>query len=158
MLETANPPKTIRGIAELRAEVGQELGISPWYEMSQERITAFAEATGDKYWIHVDPARAAKSPMGATIAHGLFTLSLGPVLMDTIVQFEGFEGKLNYGYDRVRFPGPVPVGSRLRLRMRMVDLVEEPGSVRVTLLQTFERETEAKPVCIASQILRLATR
>ena len=151
-------PKTIRGIAELRAEVGQALGISPWYEMSQDRITAFAEATGDEYWIHVDPARAAQSPMGATIAHGLFTLSLGPHLMDTIVRFEGFEGKLNYGYDRVRFPGPVPVDSRLRMRLQVVDLAEEPGSARVTLLQTFERENEAKPVCIASQVLRLATR
>jgi acyl dehydratase len=157
MLETANPPKTIRGIAELRAEIGQELGISPWYEVSQDRITAFAEATGDNYWIHVDPVRAAQSPMGATIAHGLFTLSLGPGLMDTIVQFEGFEGKLNYGYDRVRFPGPVPVNSRLRLRLRVVDLAEDRGSVRVTLLHTFERENEAKPVCIASHVLRLAT-
>ena len=129
-------PKTIRGIAELRAEVGHELGISPWYEMSQDRITAFAEATGDEYWIHVDPERAAQSPMGATIAHGLFTLSLGPQLMDTIVRFEGFEGKLNYGYDRVRFPARSPVDSRLRMRLQVVELAEEPGSARVTLLQT----------------------
>lgn len=83
MLDTANHPKTICGIADLRAEVGQELGVSPWYEMSQDRLTAFAGATGEKYRIHIDPARATRSPMGATIRHGLFTLSLGPDLMDT---------------------------------------------------------------------------
>ena len=158
MLETATPPKTIRGIAELRAEVGQELGISPWYEISQDRITAFANATGDKYWIHVDPALAAQSPMGGTIAHGLFTLSLGIYLMDTIVEFEGFEGKLNYGYERVRFPAPVPVDSRVRMRLQVVDLAEDDRSARVTLLQTFELENSAKPVCIARHVLRLAMR
>ena len=158
MLETANRPKTIRGITDLKAEVGRELGISPWYDMSQARITAFAEATGDRYWIHVDPVRSAQTPLGATIAHGLFTLSLGPQLTDTIVQFEGFKGRLNYGYDRVRFPAPLPVDSRIRMRLQVVDLAEDPGSVRVTLLQTFERENEVKPVCIASQVLRLATR
>jgi acyl dehydratase len=158
MLETATPPKTIRGIAELRAEVGQELGISPWYEISQARITAFADATGDRYWIHVDPARASQSQLGTTIAHGLFTLSLGIQLMDAIVQFEGFEGKLNYGYERVRFPAPVPVDSRVRMRLEVVDLAEDSGSARVTLLQTFELENSAKPVCSASHVLRLATR
>jgi hypothetical protein len=105
MLKTATP-KTIRGAAELSAAVGEELGISPWYEVSQDRISAFAGATGDQYWIHVDPKRAEAEGMGATIVHGLFTLSLGPQLMDTIVRFEGFEGKLNYGYDRVRFRHP----------------------------------------------------
>jgi acyl dehydratase len=156
MLKTATQ-KTIRGAVELSAAVGEELGISPWYETSQHRITAFADATGDQYWIHVDPKRAEAEGMGSTIAHGLFTLSLGPQLMDTIVSFEGFEGKLNYGYDRVRFPAPVPVDSRLRMRLQLVAVAEAPGSVRATLEQTFEREHEPKPVCIATCVLRFET-
>jgi acyl dehydratase len=158
MLKTAANPKTIRGTAELSAAVGEELGISPWYDVSQDRITAFADATGDRYWIHVDPERAAASGKGSTIAHGLFTLSLGPQLMDTIVSFEGFDGKLNYGYERVRFPGPVPVDTRLRMRLTVIDVDEGPGSIRVRLQQTFERENEPKPACVATCILRLETR
>jgi acyl dehydratase len=156
MLKTATP-KTIRGAAELSAAVGEELGISPWYEVTQDRISAFADATGDQYWIHVDPQRAEAAGMAATIAHGLFTLSLGPALMDTIVRFEDFQGKLNYGYDRVRFPAPVPVDSRLRMRLRLLAVAQAPGSIRATLEQTFEREHETKPVCIATCILRLET-
>ena len=158
MLET-DIPKTITGASELGAAAGTELGISPWYEMSQDRIAAFAAATGDHYWIHVDPARAAaESEIGSTIAHGLFTLSLGPQLMDTIVRFDGFGGKLNYGYERVRFPGPVPVDTRLRMRLSVLDVDEGPGSIRVRLEQTFERENEPKPACVATCILRLETR
>jgi acyl dehydratase len=156
MLKTATP-KTIRGAAELSAAVGEELGISPWYEVTQDRISAFADATGDQYWIHVDPKRAEAEGRGSTIAHGLFTLSLGPQLMDMIVTFEGFDGKMNYGYDRVRFPAPVPVDSRLRMRLRLVSVAEASGSIRATLEQTFEREHETKPVCIATWILRLGT-
>jgi acyl dehydratase len=156
MLETATL-KNIRGAAELSAAVGEELGISPWYEVTQDRISAFADATGDQYWIHVDPKRAEAEGMGATIAHGLFTLSLGPRLMDAIVRFEGFEGKLNYGYDRVRFPAPVPVASRVRMRLQLLAVAEARGSIRATLEQTFEREHETKPVCIATCILRLET-
>lgn len=156
MLKTETP-KTIRGAAELSAAVGEELGISPWYEVTQDRISAFADATGDHYWIHVDPKRAEAEGTGSTIAHGLYTLSLGPQLMDTIVSFEGFEGKLNYGYDRVRFPAPVRVDSRLRMRLQLVAVTEAPGAIRATLEQTFEREHATKPVCIATCILRLGT-
>jgi acyl dehydratase len=151
---TSATPRTIRGTAELGAAVGEELGISPWSDVSQERISAFAAATGDHYWIHVDAERAAASGMGSTIAHGLFTLSLGPQLMDTIVRFDGFDGILNYGYDRVRFTAPVPVATRVRMRLKVLAVVEAPGSMRATLEQTFERENETKPVCIATCILR----
>jgi acyl dehydratase len=157
MLETQTP-KTITSASALRAAAGKELGVSSWLEVSQDRITAFAEVTGDHYWIHTDPARAAASGMGSTIAHGLFTLSLGPQLTDTIVRFEGFGGKLNYGYERVRFPGPVPVDTRLRMHLEVIDVDEAPGSIRVRLQQTFERENAAKPVCVATCILRLETR
>jgi acyl dehydratase len=154
MLNTKSP-RIIRGAADLETAVGMELGISPWYEVTQDRVTAFADATGDRYWIHVDPERAQAEGMGSTIAHGLFTLSLGPQLMDTIVSFEGFQRKLNYGYDRVRFPAPVPVNRRLRMRLHVVAIAKAPGSIRLTLEQTFECEHETKPVCIATSILRL---
>jgi acyl dehydratase len=151
----AEVPKAVRGVAELSAVVGEDLGTSPWYDVSQDRIDAFAAATGDRYWIHVDPQRAAESALGSTIAHGLFTLSLGPALMDMIVKFEGFAGALNYGYERVRFPAPVPVDARVRMGLKVLDLKEEPESVRVTLLETFERENGTRPVCIAHHVLRL---
>ena len=156
MIEDA-AAKTIHGIDELRAAIGRELGVSPWYEVTQERIDAFAEASGDRYWIHVDPERAAGSEMGSTIAHGLFTLSLGPMLMESIVAFDGFPRMLNYGYDRVRFSAPVPAGSRVRLRLAVHGLTDAAEAVRATLLQTFERDGTTKPVCIATSILHLGT-
>src|SRR3954470_2305757 len=107
---------TISGLDELRAKVGEELGVSEWHEVTQERIDAFAEATGDDQWIHVDPERAAQTPFGGTIAHGLYTLSLAPALTSSLLSFDGFAFALNYGYNRIRFPAPLPVGSRIRLR------------------------------------------
>jgi len=156
MIENA-AARTIHGVDELRAATGQELGVSPWYDVTQDRIDAFAEVSGDRYWIHVNPERAAASEIGSTIAHGLFTLSLGPMLMESIVAFDGFPRMLNYGYDRVRFAAPVPVGSRVRMRLAVHGLTDAAQAVRATLLQTFERDGTAKPVCIATSILHLGT-
>src|SRR3954471_20462660 len=108
--------RTIDGVDELQAAVGEEMGVSDWYEVTQERIDVFAQATGDDYWLHTEPDRAADSPMGTTIAHGLLTLGLGPGWTNAIVTFEGFALRLNYGYEKVRFPAPLPVGSRVRMR------------------------------------------
>ena len=101
---------SINGIEELKAAVGQELGVSDWYEVTQEAINEFAEVTQDFQWIHVDPERAEETPFGGTIAHGLYTLSLGPKFSYEIFDLQGFAFGVNYGYDKVRFPAPLPVG------------------------------------------------
>ncbi len=107
-------PQVFTSAPELRAAVGQELGVSDWLEVDQKRIDLFADATGDHQWIHVDPERAAEGPFGSTIAHGYLTLSLLPALVPQILRVEGVRMGVNYGTDKVRFPAPVPVGSRLR--------------------------------------------
>jgi acyl dehydratase len=145
---------TFSSVEDLKAAVGQELGVSDWYDVTQERVDAFADATGDHQWIHVDPERAKDSPFGGTIAHGLFTLSLGPGLRGDTVDFSGFAAVLNYGYGKVRFPAPVPIPSRVRLRTAITDVQEVPGGVQVTIAQTFEREGGDKPVCVAEQLAR----
>lgn len=149
--------KTISGIDELRASVGEELGVSGWHVLTQERVDAFADATADDYWIHVDPDRAAASELGGTIVHGLFTLSLGPMFTYSLVRFEGFSLTLNYGYQKVRFPAPLPTGSRVRMRSQLVDVADVPGGAQASLLQTFERDGSEKPVCVATSILRFMT-
>jgi acyl dehydratase len=146
---------TITGIDELRAAVGRDLGVTDWREITQAEVDAFADATGDHQWIHVDPERAARSPLGGTIAHGLFTLSLAPAMTDSLLSFEGFAFALNYGYNRVRFPGPVPVGARVRLRARLANVEDIPGGAQVTIVQTFEREGVDKPVCVAESLARV---
>jgi acyl dehydratase len=146
---------TITGIDELRAAVGRDLGVTDWREITQAEVDAFADATGDHQWIHVDPERAARSPLGGTIAHGLFTLSLAPAMTDSLLSFEGFAFALNYGYNRVRFPGPLPVGARVRLRARLANVEDIPGGAQVTILQTFEREGVDKPVCVAESLARV---
>jgi acyl dehydratase len=148
---------TISGIDELRAKVGEELGVSEWHEVTQEAINAFADATGDHQWIHVDPERAAQTPWGSTIAHGLYTLSLGPQFTFALFTIEGFAFGLNYGYNKVRFPAPLPVGSRLRMRATLSSVDDVPGGVQLTITQTFEREGEEKPVCVAEAVSRMYT-
>src|SRR5215217_8352366 len=108
--------RTITGLDELRAAEGQTLGTSEWHEVTQQDIDTFADVTGDHQWIHVDPERARDTPFGGTIAHGLFTLSLGPQFSYSLFSVDGVAFGLNYGYGKVRFPAPVPVGSRLRMR------------------------------------------
>jgi acyl dehydratase len=151
-------PARPASVADLRALAGVELGPTAWLEVTQEVIDAFAEATGDHQWIHVDPERAAASPLGTTIAHGLFTLSRGPALMEALMAFDGFAHSLNYGYEKVRFPAPVPVGSRLRMRAVITDVAEVPGGAQVTTTQTFEVEGGEKPVCVAQSVGRFVER
>jgi acyl dehydratase len=148
---------TISGIDELRAKVGEELGVSEWHEITQEAINAFADATGDHQWIHVDPERAAQTPWGSTIAHGLYTLSLGPQFTFAMFTIEGFAFGLNYGYNKVRFPAPLPVDSRVRMRATLSSVDDVPGGVQLTITQAFERHGEEKPVCVAESVARMYT-
>jgi acyl dehydratase len=148
---------TINGLEDAKTKVGEELGVSDWYEVTQEEIDKFAEATKDFQFIHVDPEKAAQTPFGGTIAHGLFTLSLGPQFQYTIVGFEGFAFALNYGYNRVRFPAPVPVGSKLRMRATLSNIEDVPGGAQMTITQTFEVEGGQKPVCVAEALIRAFT-
>jgi acyl dehydratase len=137
--------------AEMAAAVGTELGASGWVEVGQERIDRFAEATGDRQWIHVDPERARReSPYRATVAHGYLTLSMLPVFIYDVIRLDGVRRSVNYGSNRVRFPAPVPAGSRLRGRIRLV--AAEPmdgGALRATLQTTVEIEGSERPACVA---------
>jgi acyl dehydratase len=138
-------------IDELRP--GLELGPSEWKSVEQERIDAFAAATEDHQWIHVDPERAAAGPFGTTIAHGYLTLALLVPFAYELLPVEGGMA-INYGLDRVRFPAPLPVGSRVRARMRVDDVAEVEGGVQVKLAATVEREEGDKPVCAAELLFR----
>jgi acyl dehydratase len=139
-------------IDELRP--GLELGPSSWLEITQDRINGFADATDDHQWIHVDPERAAEGPFGTTIAHGYLTLSLLVPFSYELLAVEGVKMGINYGLNRVRFPAPVPVGSRLRARFRLEDVTEVDGGVQVTANATVEREGQEKPVCAAELVFR----
>ena len=150
-------PLALHGVEELRSRLGQELGVSGWHEVTQEEIDAFAQVTGDDYWIHVDPDRARSTPFGSTIAHGLLTLSLGPRFSYEIYEVTGVAFGVNYGYGRVRFPAPLPVGSRVRMRATLTAVEEVPGGVQVTVTQTFERDGSDKPVCVAEALGRMFT-
>ena len=145
----------IQGIAGLKALVGTHLGYSDYVEITQDRVNTFADATGDHQWIHVDPERAkAESPFGGPIAHGYLTLSLGPVLYPQVVRIEGFTMGVNYGANKVRFPSPVPVGSKLRLGVKLLGVEDIAGGVQTTLEFTFECEGASKPSCVAEVIYR----
>jgi acyl dehydratase len=146
--------RTINGMDELVATEGDRLGVSEWHEVTQESVNAFAETTGDTYWIHTDPQRAKHGPLGSTIAHGLYTLSLGPMFTDSLVTFEGFTIRLNYGYEKVRFPAPLPVGARVRMHLEMLQVKPVAGAAQATLRNTFEREGTEKPVCVADHVIR----
>jgi acyl dehydratase len=146
-------------VSETRASalppVGTELGPSEWLEVTQERIDAFAGATNDPQWIHVDPERAAAGPFGTTIAHGFLTLSLCVPLMGEVLPREGYRMGINYGVNRVRFPAPVPSGSRVRARFKIASVDEIEGGEQAVLEATVEREGSEKPVCVAELVLRL---
>jgi acyl dehydratase len=151
----------ISGTEELRQRVGAQLGVSEWHEVTQELIDRFAAATDDYERIHVDPERAKETPFGVTIAHGLYTLSLGPKFLYEIYEMADVKLGLNYGFNRVRFIAPVRVGSRVRMRARLLSLTEVPapaadglgGGVRATVEQTFEIEGEEKPACVAESVV-----
>jgi acyl dehydratase len=139
----------------LRRQIGQEIAVSDWIVITQARIDAFAEATDDRQWIHVDPERAAaESPFGTTIAHGFLTLSLAAGLMYRTLSLDRFRMAINYGLNRVRFITPVPVGSRVRGRFSPVAVQETSGSLQVTWAVTFEREGGEKPCCVAEWVVR----
>ena len=154
-MDTTTLPVRPTTATELAALVGKELGPTDWYEVSQERVNAFADATDDHQWIHIDPARAAASPLGGTIAHGLLSLSLGPHLSSQLLGFDGFTHSLNYGYNKVRFPAPVPVGSRVRMRTTIISADEVPGGIQVVTSQVLEREGSDKPVMVAESLGRV---
>ena len=143
------------GLDEVRAAVGRELGTSDWLEITQERVNQFADATGDHQWIHVDPERAEAGPFGGPIAHGYLTLSLSNALLPEIVEVQGISMGVNYGVGKVRFPSPVPVGSKLRLGAELVSVERVGGGgAQVTMLFTFEVEGAPKPSCVAEIIFR----
>ena len=146
--------RTITGLDELKQAEGEELGVSDWHEVSQEDIDAFADATGDHQWIHVDPERAKDTPFGGTIAHGYFTLSLAPRFNEQILKMDGFAMAINYGLNKVRFPAPVPVDSQVRMRARLAELSEISGGAQMIMELTFEREGGDKPVCVAQSVVR----
>ncbi|HEY6134845.1 MAG TPA: MaoC family dehydratase [Rubrivivax sp.] len=142
---------------DLRPMVGQTLGVSHWVTVEQARIDGFAEATGDRQWIHVDPVRAAAGPYGRTIAHGFLTLSLLPLLSDTAFGVDDVRMGLNYGLDRVRFITPVPVGSRVRGHFKLLAFEPLPGGAQLNVEATIELEGAPKPACVAESVTRRFT-
>ena len=141
--------------ADLAASVGQHLGYSDWLEITQDRINQFADATGDHQWIHVDPERAADGPFGSTIAHGYLTQSLVNYFLPQIMEVQGASMGVNYGADRVRFPAPVPVGSRLRGSGELLKVEEvKGGGVQATVRVTVEIEGSDRPGCVIDTISR----
>ena len=138
----------------LAAQVGQPLADSDWILVDQPRIDAFAEATADRQWIHVDPERAAQGPFGGTIAHGFLTLSLLPALLANAYAVDNVRMSVNYGLNRVRFPAPLPAGSRVRARIKLLAFEPLAQGAQLTLEATIEREGHAKPVCVAEMVAR----
>ena len=147
------------GIEELKALAGADLGATAWHEISQERVDTFADATDDHQWIHVDPERARSGPFGATIAHGYLTLSLNIPLFNELLEIRGTSMSVNYGLEKVRFPSPVPVGSKIRMR-GFVDAVEDvrgngdKSAVQMAVTFTIEVDGSTKPACVAQALLR----
>jgi acyl dehydratase len=145
----------VTGLDALRGLVGTELGRSRWFEIGQDRIATFADATDDHQWIHIDPARAAReSPFGGTVAHGFLTLSLLPSMLSDVLVMADAKLVVNYGLNKVRFPAPVPAGSRVRAAIVLAALEDEHGSSQLTLDVTVEREGGTKPVCVAEFLVR----
>ncbi len=141
-------------LSDLVGAVGQEIALSDWVEIDQRRIDQFAEATGDHQWIHVDPARAAQGPFGATVAHGFLTLSLLPLLSQSAFAIDDVRMGINYGLNRVRFPNPVRVGSRLRGRFKLTEYEPIQGGAQLTVEVTMEIEGADKPACVALSVSR----
>ena len=135
--------------------LGKELGPTEWFEVGQERIDEFARATDDPQWIHVDPVRAADGPFGTTVAHGFLTLSLCVPLMSRTLALTGYSMGVNYGVNKVRFPAPVPSGSRIRAHFTVQSVEEVPGGDQGVVLATVEREGGDKPVCVAELVVRM---
>jgi acyl dehydratase len=146
--------QTVR-IRDLEARVGEEIAVSPWVEIAQERIDLFARATDDHQWIHVDPERAKSSPFGTTIAHGFLTLSMLPKLVESTFDFSDRKMGVNYGLNKIRFTAPVPAGSRIRGRFTLAKYEKIDGNgVQTTWSVVMEREGGERPVCVAETISR----
>jgi acyl dehydratase len=148
---------TIEGIEGLKARVGKHLGYSEWHQVTQEQVNLFADATGDHQWIHVDIERAKGGPFGGPIAHGYLTLSLLPTLLDEIMDVSGVAMLVNYGLNKLRFPAPVPVGSKVRAGASVAEIEDVAGGVQAVLAVTFEVEGATKPVCVAEVVFRYYT-
>ena len=149
--------KTYQNIAELKALVGSPIGVSDWVMIDQTRIDQFAAVTGDDQWIHVDPVRAAAGMFGSTVAHGFLTLSLLPLFIRSSHKVNGARMSVNYGLNRVRFPAPVPVNSRLRGNFKLLAFEPIEGGVQLVTEVSVEREGQSKPVCVAESVGRLYT-
>ncbi|MEW2114139.1 MaoC family dehydratase [Streptomyces sp. NPDC005474] len=145
---------TVNGIDELKKLAGSDLGTSEWIEVTQERINTFADATGDHQWIHVDPEKAAAGPFGAPIAHGYLTLSLFIPLFTELLDVQGVTTKVNYGLNKVRFPSPVKVGSKIRLVGKLADVEDVAGGVQITVDGTIEIEGAPKPAAVLQSLSR----
>ncbi|MCX4562515.1 MaoC family dehydratase [Streptomyces umbrinus] len=145
---------TANGIDELKKLAGSDLGTSEWIEVTQERINTFADATGDHQWIHVDEEKAKEGPFGAPIAHGYLTLSLFIPLFTELLDVQGVTTKVNYGLNKVRFPSPVKVGSRIRLVAKLTDVEDVPGGVQITVDGTIEIEGAPKPAAVLQSLSR----
>ena len=142
-------------MAELKSLVGQEVATSDWVTVTQERINMFAEATGDLQWIHIDVERSKReSPFGGPIAHGFLTLSLLPMLMANAIHLSDVKMGVNYGLNKVRFTAPVPAGSRVRAKLKLLNVEDITGGAQMTWEVTIEREGEDKPACVAESISR----
>jgi acyl dehydratase len=151
--------RELQSLSELESLVGQEIAVSDWVLIDQERINQFAEATGDHQWIHVDPERAAQGPFGVAVAHGFLTLSLLPMLMQQSFSIKNTKMGVNYGLNKVRFPAPVPVGSRLRAHISLLSVERLEAMMGVSGAQmvwqvTIAREGSDKPVCVAESVSR----
>lgn len=145
---------TVGSIEEYASHVGEHLGWSEWTTVTQQQVNAFAEATGDRQWIHVDPERAKDGPFGGTIAHGYLTLSLIPVLMAGMIQVTGARMGVNYGANRIRFPSPVHVGAEIRLGATLAEVTEIDGGAQSVVDVTIEERGAAKPSCVAQVVFR----
>jgi acyl dehydratase len=145
----------VQGLAELKALAGADLGHTDWLPVDQDRVNTFADATDDHQWIHVDPARAATGPFGGTIAHGYLTLALLIPLMGELLDVSGVRMSINYGLEKVRFPAPVPVGAKIRLKGQVVSVDDVAGNgVQLTVDFTVEIEGSDKPACVARAVYR----
>jgi len=149
--------KTYQNVEELKALVGSQIGVSNWVTVDQNRIDQFATVTGDDQWIHVDPKRAAAGMFGSTVAHGFLTLSLLPFFIRSSHKINGARMSVNYGLNRVRFPAPVPVNSRLRAHFKLLSFEPIEGGVQLITEVSIEREGQSKPVCVAESVGRLYT-
>ena len=147
-------PIVITGLVGLQDRVGTTVGVSEWKTVEQDEITTFAKLTGDEQWIHVDPVRAAAGPFGATIQHGFLTLGLSTGLLWSVCVVEGFGVILNYGLNKVRFPAPLPVGSRIRMHVQVARVTPLDGGVEVVWGLTYEVEGKPKPCCVAELVFR----